>query len=132
MLGGNGRHGARFSPQLDGPVINLGVDIDLPAADDPRRLEVRQWFDEHPNASASELVEAGYVVPHWPRPWGLDAEPELQLIVDDEIKRAGITKPMNPIGIGHCGPVIVVHGTDEQQQRYLAPMLRGEEMWCQL
>ena len=108
------------------------MDIDLPAEDDPRRLEVRAWLEAHPSPSAKELVEAGWVVPHWPAPWGLDAEPELQLIIDDELKRASVTKPLNPIGIGHCGPVIVVHGNDEQQQRYLPPMLRGEELWCQL
>jgi alkylation response protein AidB-like acyl-CoA dehydrogenase len=108
------------------------VDIDLPSEDDPRRVEVRRWFEEHPQPSATDLVGAGYVVPHWPRPWGLDAEPELQLIIDDELRRAGVTRPLNPIGIGHCGPVLVVHGTEEQQERYLMPMLRGEEMWCQL
>jgi alkylation response protein AidB-like acyl-CoA dehydrogenase len=108
------------------------VDIDLPAEDDPRRLEVRAWLEQHPNPSAADLVDRGLVVPHWPEPWGLDAEPELQLIIDDELKRANVTKPLNPIGIGHCGPVIVVHGTEEQKARYLPPMLRGEEMWCQL
>jgi alkylation response protein AidB-like acyl-CoA dehydrogenase len=108
------------------------VDIDLPSEDDPRRLEVRRWIVEHPNPTPAQLVDAGYVTAHWPAPWGLDAEPELQLIIDDELKRAGITKPLNPIGIGHCGPVLVVHGTEEQKQRYLPPMLRGEEMWCQL
>jgi alkylation response protein AidB-like acyl-CoA dehydrogenase len=108
------------------------VDIDLPAEDDPRRLEIRAWLEQHPNPSAADLVDRGLVVPHWPEPWGLDAEPELQLIIDDELKRANVAKPMNPIGIGHCGPVIVVHGTEEQKARYLPPMLRGEEMWCQL
>ena len=108
------------------------MDIDLPREDDPRRVEVRRWFEEHPEPSPADLVEAGFVVPHWPRPWGLDAEPELQLIIDDELRRAGVSRPMNPIGIGHCGPVLVVHGTDEQQERYLMPMLRGEELWCQL
>jgi alkylation response protein AidB-like acyl-CoA dehydrogenase len=108
------------------------VDIDLPREDDPRRLSVRRWFEEHPQPTPADLVEAGFVVPHWPPPWGLDAEPELQLIVDDELKRAGVARPTNPIGIGHCGPVIVVHGSDEQRERYLPPMLRGEELWCQL
>ena len=108
------------------------MDIDLPHEDDPRRVEVRRWFEEHPQPTPAELVDRGFVVPHWPKPWGLDAEPELQLIIDDEMRRAGVTKPLNPIGIGHCGPVLVVHGTDEQQQRYLPPMLRGEELWCQL
>jgi alkylation response protein AidB-like acyl-CoA dehydrogenase len=108
------------------------VDIDLPPEDDPRRLEVRGWLDAHPNPTPADLLGAGYTIPHWPRPWGLDAEPELQLIIDDELKRAGVSRPMNPIGIGHCGPVIVVHGTDDQKERYLPPMLRGEELWCQL
>jgi alkylation response protein AidB-like acyl-CoA dehydrogenase len=108
------------------------VNIDLPGEDDPRRVQVRAWFAAHPTPSAAELVDAGYVVPHWPPPWGLDAEPELQLIIDDEIKQAGVVKPLNPIGIGHCGPVLVRHGTDAQRERYLPPMLRGEELWCQL
>ena len=108
------------------------MDIDLPRDDDPRRIEVRRWFEANPAPSAAQLVDAGFVVPHWPAPWGLDAEPELQLIIDDELRRAGVGRPVNPIGIGHCGPVIVVHGSEEQRQRYLPPMLRGEELWCQL
>jgi alkylation response protein AidB-like acyl-CoA dehydrogenase len=108
------------------------VDIELPGEDDPRRQQVRRWLDENPKPSADELSRAGYVVPHWPKPWGVDAEPELQLIIDDELKRAGVRRPMNPIGIGHCGPVLIVHGSDEQRERYIWPMLRGEEIWCQL
>src|SRR5688572_7463153 len=105
------------------------MNIDLPAETDPRRQEVRRFLDEHPQPTPAQLVGAGYVVPHWPPPWGLDAEPELQLIIDDELRRAGISKPLNPIGIGHCGPILVAHGTEEQKQRYLPPMLRGEELW---
>src|SRR3954447_13429704 len=108
------------------------MDVDLPPEQDPRRAEVRRWLEEHPSPSGRDLAEAGYVVPHWPPPWGLDAEPELQLIIDDELRRASVTKPLNPIGIGHCGPILVVHGSDEQRERYLPPMLRGEELWCQL
>jgi alkylation response protein AidB-like acyl-CoA dehydrogenase len=108
------------------------VDIDLPAEDDPRRLEVRGWLEAHPSPAPADLVDAGYVVPHWPPPYGVDAGPELQLIIDDELKRAGVARPLNPIGIGHCGPVLVVHGSEEQKARYLPPMLRGEELWCQL
>jgi alkylation response protein AidB-like acyl-CoA dehydrogenase len=108
------------------------VDVDLPPEDDPRRVETRRWFDEHRAPSARELVDAGFVVPHWPRPYGLDADPALQLIIEGEMRRAGVSKPMNPIGIGHCGPIIVALGNDEQKQRYLLPMLAGEELWCQL
>ncbi len=108
------------------------MDVDLPAEDDPRRIEVRAWFTEHPTPSPQELVDAGYVVPHWPRPYGLDADPALQLIIEDEMRRAGVTKPVNPIGIGHCGPILVALASEEQKQRYLWPMLTAEELWCQL
>jgi alkylation response protein AidB-like acyl-CoA dehydrogenase len=108
------------------------MDLDLPADDDPRRQRVRRWFAEHPQPSARDLAEAGFVVPHWPPPYGLDADPELQLIVDDEMRRAGVRRPVNPIGIGHCGPIVLALGTEEQKRRYLWPMLAGEELWCQL
>ena len=108
------------------------MEIDLPAQDDPRRVEVRAWFTAHPQPSARELVEAGYVVPHWPRPYGLDADPAMQLIIEDELRRAGVSKPVNPIGIGHCGPILVALASEEQKARHLWPMLSGEELWCQL
>src|SRR5437660_3272192 len=108
------------------------MDVDLPPEDDPRRAKVRGWLEEHPSPSGRDLAEAGYVVPHWPPPWGVDAEPELQLIIDDELRRAGVSRPINPIGIGHCGPVLLLHGSEEQRQRHLPPMLAGEEIWCQL
>ena len=108
------------------------MDLRLPPEDDPRRHEVRAWLDAHPEPTPQQLVDAGYVVPHWPQPWGLDADPLLQLIISDELKRAGVQRPINPIGTGHCGPILVMHGTDEQKQRYLPKMLTAEEMWCQL
>jgi alkylation response protein AidB-like acyl-CoA dehydrogenase len=108
------------------------MEFELPPEDDPRRQAVRSWLAEHPNPSGKELAEAGYVVPHWPRPWGVDADPLLQLVIDDELKRAGVMRPINPIGTGHCGPILVMHGTDEQKRRYIPPMLSGEEIWCQL
>jgi alkylation response protein AidB-like acyl-CoA dehydrogenase len=110
----------------------MAANLDLPGDDDPRRQELREWFAAHPNATPTQLRDRGLVVPHWPEPWGLDAEPVHQLIIEEEMKRAAAKKPINPIGTGHCGPVIVVHGSQEQQDRYLPPMLTGEEMWCQL
>src|SRR5687767_14515808 len=108
------------------------MDFQLPAADDPRRLEVRRWLEDHPDPSARDLAEGGYVVPHWPRPWGLAADPLQQLIIDDELKRAGVSRPINPIGIGHCGPILLRHGSEAQLDRYILPMLAAEEVWCQL
>ena len=108
------------------------VDLDLPGDDDPRRVEVRRWLEQHSRPTGRELAEAGYVVPHWPRPWGLDADAVHQLIVDDELRRAGVTRPANVIGIGWAGPTLVHAGTDAQKERYLWPLLAGEEIWCQL
>ena len=108
------------------------MDFDLPGGDDERRVSVRAWLADHPSPTGRQLAEAGYVAPHWPAPWGLDADPVHQLIIDDELRRAGVRRPMNPIGIGWAGPTIVHAGTEEQKQRYLMPLLAGEELWCQL
>ena len=108
------------------------MDFELPGPDDPRRLAVRSWLSEHPRPSGRELAEAGYVVPHWPAPWGLDADPIHQLIIDAELRAAGLSRPLNPIGIGWAGPTLVHAGTEEQKERYLWPLLAGEEIWCQL
>ena len=108
------------------------MDFELPGEDDPRRKEVRGWLEEHPRPSGRQLAEAGYVVPHWPKPWGLEADPIHQLIIDDELRRARVSRPMNPIGIGWAGPTIIHAGTAEQKDRYLMPIISGEELWCQL
>ena len=107
------------------------MDFDLPADDDPRRLAVRAWLAEHPAPAGRELAEAGYVVPHWPPPWGLDADPVHQLIIDEEIERAGVRRPAG-IGIGWAAPVVLLAGTDEQRERFLPGILSGEDQWCQL
>lgn len=104
----------------------------LPGDDDPRRVKVREWISQHSNPSAEELAVAGYVAPHWPRPYGLGADPLNQLIIDQELQRANISRPSNPIGIGWAGPTILFAGTIEQQQKYLPNLLSGAEYWCQL
>jgi len=108
------------------------MDFELPPEDDPRRAEIRSWIEQHPSPSGRELAEAGYVAPHWPKPYGLDADPVHQLIIDDELRRAKIRRPVNMIGIGWGGPTILHAGTQAQKDRYLIPLLAGEEMWCQL
>jgi alkylation response protein AidB-like acyl-CoA dehydrogenase len=108
------------------------MDFELPAEDDPRRVEVRSWLEANPTPTFRQLAEAGYTVPHWPRPWGIDADPIHQLIIDDELQRAKVKRPYNPIGIGWAGPTILHAGTAEQKERYLFPLLSGEHLWCQL
>ena len=108
------------------------MDFELPPPDDERRVAVRAWLAAHPNPSGRALAEAGYVAPHWPRPWGLDADPIHQIVIDEELKAAKVARPSNTIGIGWAGPTILHGGTQEQKDRYLFPLLAGEEIWCQL
>jgi len=104
----------------------------LPGMQDPRRQEVRSWIEAHPHPTGKQLAHAGYVAPHLPRPYGLEADPMHQLIIDDELRRAGIKRPDNIIGIGWAAPTLIAAGTDRQKQRYVEPILSGEEIWCQL
>jgi alkylation response protein AidB-like acyl-CoA dehydrogenase len=108
------------------------VDLGLPGDDDPRRRAIRDWLTEHARPTPRQLAEAGYVVPHWSPPYGLDADPVTQLIIDEELRRAGVHRPINPIGIGWAGPTLMYAGTEEQKERWLWPLLSGEEFWCQL
>ena len=108
------------------------MDLGLPGDDDPRRRAIRDWLTEHPRPTPRQLAEAGYVVPHWAPPYGLDADPVTQLIIDEELRHAGVHRPINPIGIGWAGPTLMYAGTDDQKERWLWPLLSGEEFWCQL
>ena len=109
-----------------------GVDLGLPGDDDPHRRQVRDWLGRFPHPSGRQLAEAGYVVPHWAPPFGLDADPVAQLIIDEELRSAGVRRPVNPIGIGWAGPTLLYAGSEEQKERWLWPLLSGEEFWCQL
>ena len=108
------------------------MDFNLPGEDDPRRQAVRAFLAEHPAPTGPQLGDAGYMVPHWPRPWGLGADPIHQLIIDEEFRSAGVRRPANPIGLGWAGPTLIGAGTEEQQQRWLHGLVSGEDLWCQL
>jgi len=110
------------------------MDFELPSEDDPRRLEVRAWFEAHPRPRARAMAEAGYATPHWPRPWGLAADAETQLIIDEEIRLAGVTAPslINPVAINNCAQSLLTHGSEAQRDRFLMPALACEEIWCML
>jgi 3-oxochol-4-en-24-oyl-CoA dehydrogenase len=108
------------------------VDLALPGDDHPARSALRSWLDAHPDPGPRALAESGYVAPHWPRPWGLGADPVSQLVIDEELRRAGVRRPSNQIGIGWAGPTLIHAGTEKQKERYLVPLLAAEEIWCQL
>lgn len=106
----------------------------LEAVGDPEALRpaVRSWLAANPRADGAGLAAAGLVAPHWPPPWGLGASPASQLVIDEELRRAGVHRPINPIGIGWAGPTILVGGTAGQRSRWLPGILSGREFWCQL
>jgi alkylation response protein AidB-like acyl-CoA dehydrogenase len=114
------------------------MDFELPAEAETYRDEVRAFLRDHapsgrfPPDWNVRLAEAGYVAPHWPKPWGHDANPVQQLVIDEELRAAAAPRPLNPIGIGWAGPTLLVAGTQEQQERYLPGILSGSELWCQL
>ena len=100
--------------------------------DAPIVSDLADWLVDHPAPSGAELARAGYVVPHWPAPWGLGAAPAEQLAIDAMLREAAVRRPDNPIGIGWAGPTLLAAGTVEQQRRWLPGLLSGDEFWCQL
>jgi alkylation response protein AidB-like acyl-CoA dehydrogenase len=104
----------------------------MPPEDDERRVEVRAWLTAHPQPSGRDLLEAGYMVPHWPAPVGLGAGRELIAIIDQELRRAGVERPRYPLARDFVAPLLATAGTPQQRERYVEPMLSGEEIWCEL
>ena len=82
-------------------------------------------------SSDVRVADEGFVQPQWPKPWGRGADALEQLVIDDELRHAGMTRPNIAVG-GWALPPLMVYGTEEQQQRWIPPTLRGEIEWCQL
>jgi alkylation response protein AidB-like acyl-CoA dehydrogenase len=111
------------------------LSVDLPIDAEEFRTEVRAFVDGIKDLDArvqrAHLAEAGYITPGWPRPWGLDATAVELLVIEEEFRAAKVVRPN--IGVGAWAlPNLIVHGTPQQQQRWILPTLRGEIGWCQL
>ncbi|HVL64566.1 MAG TPA: acyl-CoA dehydrogenase [Actinomycetota bacterium] len=79
-----------------------------------------------------KLFDAGYAGLTWPKEYGGGGAPYThQAIFLEEMARAEAPDHIGVIGLGMAGPTIIVHGSDEQKQRYLPKILSGEEVWCQ-
>jgi len=131
------------------------VDLRPTAADEAFRLEVREWLGEHLRGEFAELGGAGgpgrehegfEVRLAWEQElgkggWiGLDLPPEhggrgagldRQVIWAEEYARVGAPARVNHMGEHLLAPTVAHFGTDAQRQRFLPPILRGEELWCQ-
>jgi alkylation response protein AidB-like acyl-CoA dehydrogenase len=85
----------------------------------------RQW--------QAMLFEAGYAGLTWPREYGGQGLDErMRAIFGEECDLAGAPERLNSIGEDFAGPTIAHFGSPAQKQRFLPPILTGEEIWCQL
>jgi alkylation response protein AidB-like acyl-CoA dehydrogenase len=77
--------------------------------------------------------DAGWAAIHWPVEYGGRGRSGIEAgVFAEEESRFDTTGNMFMIGIDMVGPTLIAHGTDEQKARFLPPMLRGDEVWCQL
>lgn len=131
------------------------MDFDFPAEAEAFRAELRAWLDTHVDdeirsigsgglafdepgqlaraqAWNRRLADAGYAAIAWPVEYGGRGAGVLEQVVwSEELHRAGAPGPVNVLGIPNVAPAIMTYGTEEQKRRFLPPMLRGDEIWCQ-
>jgi alkylation response protein AidB-like acyl-CoA dehydrogenase len=133
--------------------LAIGPDSSL----DEAVAEVRRWIaDEVPDAwreaagrgggSAIRQVRpraayeawypvfgrSGLVVPAWPREYGgLGLAPAVARAVEAELAVYNLGR-LNPLGLNLAAPALFAFGTEEQRRRFLPPIVRNEEVWCQL
>jgi alkylation response protein AidB-like acyl-CoA dehydrogenase len=128
------------------------MDFELTPAERGFRDELRAWLranrpawadGDHEDAASADwlerrvawqrqLHEAGYIGLNWPQEYGgRGATLMEQIIFAQELIDARAPGPINVIGLGMGGPVIIAHGTEAQKQRYLNSILSAEEIWCQ-
>jgi alkylation response protein AidB-like acyl-CoA dehydrogenase len=123
------------------------MDLSLSPAEREFRDAVRGWIEaNHPGrepASDPELFEfrrawqralneRGWAGLTWPTEYGGAGATQVeQAIFFEEVARAGAPSMANVLGLAMGGPTVIAHGTEEQKQRYLAPILSADEIWCQ-
>ncbi|MUL63365.1 acyl-CoA dehydrogenase [Mycobacterium sp. CBMA 234] len=110
-----------------------GASFALPAEAEEHRTAAREAVATLRSLTEDKqrdfLVDSGYLVPHWPKPWGRDAGVLEQLAIEEEFR--DVERP--DLGItGWVTLTIAQAGTDDQRERWVYPVLRGEIMWCQL
>lgn len=109
--------------------------LELPEDAEAHRASARAAIEDArglaPAAARRVLAPTGYAAPYLPRPYGLGAGPVEQLVVQQELKEAGVV--LADLGIATwVVPSLLAHGTDAQREAHLLPTLRGDTTWCQL
>jgi alkylation response protein AidB-like acyl-CoA dehydrogenase len=129
-------------------MINVpAMDLTLSTEEEGFRDELRTWLDaNHPGREPDgdeaafefrvdwqkKLFDAGWAGVSWPREYGgRGASLIEQAIFNEEMVRAQAPSVANVLGIAMGGPTVIAHGTEDQRERFLQPILSGEEIWCQ-
>jgi alkylation response protein AidB-like acyl-CoA dehydrogenase len=124
------------------------VDLTLSPEEEAFRDELRAWLEgNHPGPAPSggdqslfeferdwqrKLHADGWAGVAWPKEYGgRGATLVEQAIFGEELARARAPRPANVLGLVMGGPVVIAHGTTEQKERFLEPILSAEEIWCQ-
>lgn len=134
LLGAGDTHRQR-AVRLAGAGARRELRLELPeearAFRGPAREAARSVRGLDPAAARRALAPTGYAAPHLPPPYGLGADPVQQLVIQEELREAGVA--VAELGIGTwVVPSLLAYGTREQQERFLGPTLRGDLLWCQL
>ena len=115
--------------------VRRAAAIDLPAEAEPIRAaigpDVARLRDLPGDARKQALIETGYAMPNWPKPWGRDAAALEQLVIEQEFAAAGIKRP----SLGITGWIILTliqHASPDQVARWVRPALNQDVTWCQL
>jgi alkylation response protein AidB-like acyl-CoA dehydrogenase len=101
---------------------------------------VSEWSPEEERERLSEArawqrrkYEAGWAGIAYPREYGGRGGTLVeQLIFLDEESAFDVPRDALVVGLGWCGPALLIHGSQAQRLRFLPPMLSGDEVWCQL
>jgi alkylation response protein AidB-like acyl-CoA dehydrogenase len=115
--------------------VRRAAAIDLPPEAESIRdaigPDVARLRDLTGDARKQALIESGYAMPHWPKPWGRDAGAVEQLVIEQEFAAAGIKRP----SLGITSWIILTliqHASPEQVARWVRPALSQDLIWCQL
>ncbi len=110
--------------------------VELPPEAEAVRIEVRAFAERakalDDKGRRAAMLEEGYAMPHWPKPWGRDAKAIEQLVIEQEFAASGISRPEYPPITSYVTFTLIQQGSEEQISRWVGPMLEGELEWCQL
>ena len=115
--------------------VRRAAAIELPPEAEPVRTavgpDVARLRDLAGEQRKQALIESGYAMPHWPKPWGREATAIEQLVIEQEFTAAGIKRP----SLGITSWIILTliqYASPDQVARWVRPALSQDVIWCQL